>query len=96
MFKDRIKIPTIINHLKGVKLFPYGQVKSDLQELITSCVNDSKVWISKQSAHALVQLVPKSQLCSLISPIQMLKGIKNTTEITGMRMCQVILLVGLC
>lgn len=88
MFEDRIKISLILNHLKGVKLFPYGQVKSDLQELISSCI-DSKIWISKQSAHALVQLVPKSQLCSLISPIQMLKGIKNTTEIEGMRMCQV-------
>ena len=88
MLEDRIKIPTIRNHLKGAKLFPYCQVKSDLQELISI---GSKIWISKQSAHAFVRLVPKSQLCSLISPIQMLKGIKNTTEIEGMRMCQVIL-----
>lgn len=86
LFEDRITSTTISEHLPGVTLLPYSQMTSDLQELIK---NKGKIWISKQASHALVKCVPKSQLCSLLSPIQLLKSIKNETEIQGMRTCQV-------
>lgn len=83
-----MKLSSVLDHLQGVKIFRYSQVKSDLQNLIT-VYHDSKIWISEQSSHSLVRLVPKSQLCCLPSPIQLLKAIKNDTEIQGMKACQV-------
>lgn len=88
IFEDRTKLPYILAHLQGVKLSPYSQVKSDLKKLTASC-GDGKIWISEQSSHSLVQLVPKSKLCSSPSPIQLLKAVKNDTEIQGMKACQV-------
>ena len=85
--EERISKLSISDYLQGVNLFPYTQVKVDLQQLITSC--QDKIWIGQQSSHSLAKLVPKSRLCSLPSPIQLLKGIKNDTEIKGMRACQV-------
>lgn len=86
--EERTKLPSVIDHLQGVKLLPYSSVTTDLSELIKS-YTDGKLWISKDSSHALVQLVPKERLCSQTSPIQLLKGIKNETEIYGMKMCHV-------
>ena len=85
-----MKCANILEHLQGVKLVPYSQVLVDLHQLIKSSCGDNKVWISKQSSHAVAKCVPKSQLCSLVSPIQLLKGIKNDTEIQGMRTAQVL------
>ncbi len=66
----------------------YSQVLSDLNELI-KVNNNGKIWISKSSSYALVNLVPKHQLCSQTCPLQLLKGIKNDTEIQGMKNCHV-------
>lgn len=84
----RMKLTAVLDHLQGVKLRPYSQLKSDLQEL-TTLYRSGKIWISEQSSHSLVQVVPKSQLRSSASPIQVLKAVKNETEIQGMRACQV-------
>lgn len=83
-----MKLSFVLDHLQGVELRLYSKIKSDLQELIP-LYQSSKIWISEQSSQSLIQLVPKSQLCSLTSPIQLLKAIKNDTEILGMKACQV-------
>lgn len=85
--EERTKLPSLAEHLKDVKLLPYSQVISDLQGLIKN-YND-KIWISDFSSQAFVQCVPIGQRCSQISPIQLLKGVKNETEITGMKNCHV-------
>ena len=77
-----------MEHLQGVKLLPYSQVKEDLTELISSVPN-KKIWVSEQSSHSLVQPVPKARLFSGPSPTLLFKGVKNDTEIKGMRACQV-------
>lgn len=84
-----MQLPAIADYLKGVRLAEYSQVYIEVKQVISAC-RDGKVWISEDSSHALVRLVLESQLCSRPSPIQLLKGIKNETEIKGMRMCQVL------
>lgn len=88
IFESRTELAFLRAHLEGVTFLPYSQVIADLKELVTT--SEGKIWISKKSSRALVEHVPRLQLCSLISPIQLLKGIKNDTEIQGMRTCQVI------
>lgn len=88
MSEDRIKLPSLVEHLKGVKLIPYLDVVADLQVLITNAGN-GKIWINDLSSQAFVGCVPDGQRCSQLSPIQLLKAIKNETEVLGMRNCHV-------
>ncbi len=87
-----MKLSALLEYLQGARLALYSQVYADVQQVISSCC-DGKIWISEDSSHALAKLVPESRLCSLPSPIQLLKGIKNSVEIAGMRSCQVIEIV---
>lgn len=43
-----------------------------------------KVWVSNHSSQAIMQLVPKDKRLSKLSPIAIMKAIKNNTEIQGM------------
>lgn len=71
----------------GVQTFPYSAVSSHVTELLQS--QEGKVWVGSHSSQALCKLVPKSRRVKSLSPIQLLKGIKNNTEIEGMRNCHV-------
>lgn len=42
-----------------------------------------KVWVSNHSSQAIMQLVPKDKRLSKLSPIAIMKAIKNPTEIQG-------------
>lgn len=42
-----------------------------------------KVWISEYSNYALVSLVPKKSLVSEITPVNVMKAVKNPVEIQG-------------
>ena len=85
--EERTVLPHLQEFLVGVKLLPYSQVLSDLQELVLQAV-DSKVWISDCSSQIFVETV-SGHRCSLLSPLQLLKAVKNSTEISGMRQCHV-------
>ena len=67
----------------GVQTFPYSQVSSHVSMLLSSL--EGKVWVGSESSQALCALVPQSRRVKSLSPIQLLKGIKNATEIEGMR-----------
>lgn len=86
--EERTKLPSLLKYLEGVKLLPYSQVVEDLQAIIKE-TKEGKVWISDSSAEAFVQCVPTKRRCGLSSPIQLLKGVKNEVEISGMKACHV-------
>ena len=67
----------------GVHTFPYSSISSHLCELIE--VEEGKIWVDSHSSQALCSLVPKARRVKALSPIQLLKGIKNQTEIEGMK-----------
>ena len=67
----------------GVQTFPYSSISSHLCELIEG--EDGKIWVGTHSSQALCALVPKARRVKALSPIQLLKGVKNQTEIEGMK-----------
>ena len=67
----------------GVRTFPYSAISTHLCELIQS--EEGKIWVDSHSSQALCALVAKAKRVRALSPIQLLKGIKNHTEIEGMK-----------
>ncbi len=80
--------PNVLEHLcvgkkGGVKTFPYEAVSSHLSQLVGSV--EGKVWLSGMASHALYSIVPSAKKRDILSPIQLLKAVKNETEIQGMK-----------
>ena len=78
----------VMEHLRcqsedGVHTFPYSSISTHVCELLES--EGGKIWIDSHSSQALCALVPKARRVKVLSPIQLLKGIKNPTEIEGMK-----------
>lgn len=67
----------------GVHTFPYSAISGQLCELIEG--EEGKIWVDSHSSQALCVLVPKARRVKALSPIQLLKGVKNETEIEGMK-----------
>lgn len=70
-----------------VTIKPYTEVFTVFEELATS--TDGKVWVSSGSSEALTALVPKQKRHQDITPLNVMKAIKNDVEAQGMRDCHV-------
>ncbi|EDV22938.1 uncharacterized protein TRIADDRAFT_28167 [Trichoplax adhaerens] len=78
----------IFNHLKletesELKFEPYENVLEVIEDISSS--NHGQIWISPLSSHALVNVVPKEKRYLKPSPIALMKALKNTTELDGLR-----------
>ena len=60
----------------------YGEVHETLKHLVDG--SQDKVWISSGSSYALSAIVPTERIYSQITPIQIMKAIKNDVEVRGM------------
>lgn len=65
-----------------------------LKELIKK--STGKIWISPTSSYALSALVPEKKLLHEISPVCVMKSIKNATEVQGLIDCHIRDGVALC
>lgn len=70
-----------------VTIKKYDEVYSTVEQLAKS--TDGKVWISLGSSQALTELIPKQKRYQDITPIQMMKAIKNEVEAKGMENCHI-------
>lgn len=68
---------------ENIKVEPYDNVNVTLSELAKNLT--SFVWLSPKASFSLVNLIPKENLLSEITPICLMKAVKNPTEIKGMR-----------
>jgi Xaa-Pro aminopeptidase len=75
------------NNNVQVTVKKYDEVHSTLEKLAKEI--DGKVWISLSSSFALTDLVPKHKRYQEITPIQVMKAIKNDVEAKGMQDCHV-------
>ncbi|XP_058054150.1 xaa-Pro aminopeptidase ApepP-like [Anopheles bellator] len=92
LFVDGAKIvPTVLEHFREnrveVRVHPYGDVHTELQRLTRE--STGLVWISSGSSYALTALVPEEKRFQNITPIELMKAVKNVTEAKGMRDCHV-------
>jgi Xaa-Pro aminopeptidase len=70
-----------------ITLKNYNETFEALEQLAKD--TDGKVWIGLGSSAALTELVPKAKRHQEISPIAVMKAIKNDVEAQGMRDCHV-------
>lgn len=91
---------TIKDHLtsevgNNYKIENYDCIEKKIEEFANKI--EGYIWFSEQSSDALVDLVPKkNRLLSDITPICLMKGVKNETEIQGMRNCHIRDAAALC
>lgn len=99
VFVEKSKLPN--NHEEHfkknnvtVKIDDYDNLQNVLKELIRK--STKKVWISSTSSYALSALVPEGKLLQTVSPVCVLKSMKNATEAQGMVDCHIRDGVALC
>lgn len=83
---DEIKAHFTANNVQ-VTVKSYNEIHDTLEKLANE--TDGKVWISLGSSQALTNLVPKSKRYQEITPIQVMKAIKNDVEAQGMIDCHI-------
>lgn len=98
-FVDESKLsPNIYEHFRAndvqPKVHPYDEVHGMLKSLAKASSN--RVWISLGSSYALTALIPEEKLMHAITPINLMKAVKNDVEASGMRACHVRDGVALC
>lgn len=70
-----------------VKVNKYEHMQTVLKELIKK--STAKVWISPASSYALSALVPEKKLLHEVSPVCVMKSIKNAIEAQGLIDCHI-------
>lgn len=78
----------------AVKVNKYEHMQTVLTELIKK--STGKVWISPASSYALSALVPEKQLLHELSPVCVMKSMKNATEVQGLIDCHIRDGIALC
>lgn len=77
-----------------VKIDDYQNMRTVVKELIKK--STGKVWISPTSSFALSALVPEKKLFQEVSPVCVMKSVKNATEAQGLIDCHIRDGVALC
>ena len=87
---DAEKVEAIKAYLEGINvtILPYDQIDADLSELAKKEGQKLAIHANTCNAH-LTSLVQDIKVVLENNPIQHLKAIKNTTEMAGMRACNV-------
>eukprot|EP00794_Sanderia_malayensis_P005492 gene5492-6177_t len=95
---DLSRITNVLkDHLGGndstVQLLEYDRIQEGIRNLVDS---GKKIWISSRNSAALSSLIPEDKIISDVSPVCLLKAIKNATEIEGMKQAHIRDSVALC
>ncbi|XP_049541718.1 xaa-Pro aminopeptidase ApepP [Anopheles darlingi] len=90
LFIDPVQIvPPVLEHFGAngveVQVHAYDEVHTLLKQLAEA--SSQLVWISSGSSYALTALIPEEKRFHDITPIQLMKAVKNETEAQGMRDC---------
>lgn len=99
LFIDESKISQAVkNHFEKeeleVLIHPYDKLESKLTDLVAK--ETGRFWLSHTSNYYLHSLIPENRMIFTVSPVQLLKAIKNETEIQGMINCHIRDAAALC
>ncbi|KAJ8920725.1 hypothetical protein NQ315_004864 [Exocentrus adspersus] len=74
---------------------PYDRIEEKLKNLVNNL--DGLIWFSENTNYGLIGLIPKKNLLlTNITPVQLMKAVKNPVEINGMRNAHVKDAAALC
>ncbi|XP_033244647.1 xaa-Pro aminopeptidase ApepP isoform X4 [Drosophila miranda] len=85
-FVDSEKLPTDFSSHQSendvqIKVLPYSSIGLEISRIVST--KGTKIWISPTSSYYLTALIPKSQRLQEVTPICLLKSIKNDVEVKG-------------
>ncbi|XP_059620428.1 xaa-Pro aminopeptidase ApepP isoform X1 [Phlebotomus argentipes] len=92
LFIDQNKLPATFsayekeNEVK-IDVKPYDQIEPFLVQLLEQ--STGKFWISPTSSFSLNHLIPEKRRVQEITPIALLKAVKNPVEVEGLKNCHV-------
>ncbi|MCL4136578.1 UNVERIFIED_CONTAM: hypothetical protein GTU68_058176, partial [Idotea baltica] len=77
-----------------VKVLPYDQVSEAIQDLVSGLTRPQeektkRVWVSNKCSHAIAAMIPAQKTIAKVTPVALMKAVKNETERKGMRACHV-------
>lgn len=78
----------------NVSIHPYEDLAKFVNEQMA--LQFGKIWICNHSSQAITQLIPKDRRLCKLSPVAVMKAIKNPTEIKGMESCHLRDAAALC
>lgn len=92
LFIDPLRITDeILQHFEGnqvtVVVKKYEDIFNTFKKLIENL--SGKVWVSLNSSNKLSSMVPKTRRYQEITPVALMKAIKNDVEAQGLRNCHV-------
>lgn len=79
---------------RNVKIKAYDEISHFIETELAS--SSDKVWVSNHSSQAITRMVPKDRRIIKLSPIALMKALKNDTEIKGMELCHIRDAAALC
>ncbi|XP_016989417.1 xaa-Pro aminopeptidase ApepP [Drosophila rhopaloa] len=86
LFVDSGKLPSDFaqhqteNNVK-ITVLPYASIGLEISKIVST--KESKIWIAPTSSYYLTALIPKSRRIQEVTPVCVLKSIKNDVEIEG-------------
>ncbi|CEF65943.1 Xaa-Pro aminopeptidase 1 [Strongyloides ratti] len=92
LFINKKKLPEgYEEHLKGVKIFDYEKISDILKEYHSKNKENisHKMWVPSTTNYGLSSLISEGNTYASLSPVQVLKAIKNETELNGMRQAHI-------
>ncbi|XP_053692241.1 xaa-Pro aminopeptidase ApepP [Sabethes cyaneus] len=98
-FVDERKLSEAVSdHFQRNQVQPQIRPYHDVQEVLKTLTeaSGSRVWVSLGSSYALTALVPEEKRLHKITPINLMKAVKNEVEAAGMRQCHIRDGVALC
>ncbi|XP_076241429.1 xaa-Pro aminopeptidase ApepP [Calliopsis andreniformis] len=75
----------LINEGVNAIYHPYEDIHVFLKQIANSCTNGEKIWISNSSSYALHTDCGEAKKHAAITPINIMKAIKNNVEMQGMK-----------
>ncbi|XP_034179610.2 xaa-Pro aminopeptidase ApepP [Osmia lignaria lignaria] len=75
----------LVDEKVNVVYHSYEDIHTFLKEIANSCTNDEKVWISNGSSYALHADCGEVKKHTAVTPINIMKAVKNDVEIEGMK-----------
>ena len=77
--RDHLKAQNEVKNLVEIK--SYQSISAYLEQLAS--VESRKIWLPKTVSYGLASIVPEKQRHIGLSPVTLMKAIKNSTEIDG-------------
>ncbi|CAL8095305.1 unnamed protein product [Orchesella dallaii] len=80
--------PSITNTLREnipeIQFHDYAEIESQLNDTISSSA-DGKIWFNQNTNYALIRNIPADRQIMKLTPISLMKAVKNPTEVDGYR-----------